>query len=271
MVSFPPCKINLGLHVTAKRPDGYHDLVTCFYPVPWFDVLEVVPSASFQFSLTGREPGVEKTDNLCVRAYEIMRNEFSIPPVSMHLHKILPIGAGLGGGSSDAAHSLQLLNSVFSLALTPETLKRLAATLGSDCPFFIASDKPMIGTGRGEILSEVSLSLKGTFLVIAKPDVAVSTREAYAAIRPAAPSADLARILEKHALPEWKDLLKNDFEPVVAERFPVIAAIKQTMYDEGALYASMSGSGSAVYGLFERQVNLKKNFEGMTTWAGFLN
>lgn len=129
----------------------------------------------------------------------------------------------------------------------------------------------MIGTGRGEILSEVSLSLKGTFLVIAKPDAAVSTREAYAAIRPAAPSADLPRILEKHALPEWKDLLKNDFEPVVSARFPVIAAIKQTMYDQGALYASMSGSGSAVYGLFERRVNLEQNFEGMTTWAGFLN
>ena len=270
MVSFPPCKINLGLNITARRADGYHDLVTCFYPVPWHDVLEIIRAGDFTFSMSGKPVPGPAADNLCVRAYTLLKKDYDLPPVSMHLLKILPTGAGLGGGSADGAFTLRALNEILALSIPRERLSRYAASLGSDCAFFL-QHKPMIGTGRGEVLSPVSVSLKGKFLVIVQPEVRVSTADAYAEVTPAAPEHDLRDILENRQLTEWKGLLKNDFERVMYERFPVIEALAQKMYAFGAAYAGMSGSGSAVFGIFEGEADLRKEFESLTYWSGYLD
>ena len=270
MVSFPPCKINLGLHITRKRPDGYHDLVTCFYPVPWCDVLEAVPATSFAFSSSGLPiPGVQE-QNLCVRAYEMLKAAYGIGAVAMHLLKIVPIGAGLGGGSSDGAFTLRMLNRLFDLRLSPDELKTFAARLGSDCAFF-TGETPMLATGRGDVLSPVSLTLKGKFLVIVKPEAAIETPAAYAMVTPRDPGVDLRQVVETTPVAAWRNVLRNDFEEPVFREFPALKEIHRQLYDEGALYASMSGSGSAVYGLFEKKVDMKKNFASMTGWSGFLD
>lgn len=261
MVSFPPGKINLGLNILRKRSDGYHDIETCFYPVPWTDILEIIPSDEFSFSLSGDSIPGEGHDNLCVKAYRMMQAVYSLPPVKMHLHKIIPMGAGLGGGSSDAAWTLRLLNDIFGLNLAKEVLKEYAARLGSDCAFFI-DDIPMIGSGRGEVLTPVKISLKGKFMVIVKPEVHVSTADAY---RGVVPQERQKTIIEVLGMPvaDWRSNLTNDFEHTIATKFPVILKIKEALYNRGALYASMSGSGSAVYGIFQDQVDLT-NFDFST-------
>ena len=239
MVAFPPCKINLGLNILRKRNDGYHDIETCFFPVPWTDILEVIPSKEFSFTVSGNPiPG---GDNLCVKAYELLQT----PPAKIHLHKIIPMGAGLGGGSSDAAWTLRLLNDVFSLGLNKEQLKQYAAQIGSDCAFFI-DDIPMIGTRRGEVLRPANIDLKGKYIVIVKPDIHVSTAEAYSSVVPMESDFNLDDLQS----------LKNDFEPSVFKRYPEIASIKKSLYDLGAVYAQMSGSGSAVFGIFNTPPSL---------------
>lgn len=255
MVAFPQCKINLGLNVLRKRSDGYHDIETCFYPVPWTDILEIIPSDEFLFSSSGTSIPGEDHDNLCVKAYRMMQAVYSLPPVKIHLHKIIPMGAGLGGGSSDAAWTLRLLNDIFSLKLSKEVLREYAARLGSDCAFFI-DDIPMIGSGRGEVLTPVKISLKGKYLMIVKPEIHVSTAQAYLGITP---KESRYRILEVLGMPatEWKELLVNDFEKTIGAKFPVIGEIKEKLYKTGAEYASMTGSGSAVYGIF----SIKPEFE----------
>jgi 4-diphosphocytidyl-2-C-methyl-D-erythritol kinase len=239
------------LNILRKRSDGYHDIETCFYPDPWTDILEVIPSGEFSFSVSGNVVPGNPEDNLCVKAYRLMQAVYSLPPVKIHLHKIIPTGAGLGGGSSDAAWTLRLLNEVFDLKLPKETLKQYASRLGSDCAFFI-DDGPMMGTGRGEILTPVKIDLKGKYLALVKPEVHVSTAEAYLGVRPSEPQNRIANILSKQVA-EWRELLVNDFESTVAEKLPVIKSIKQQMYVAGAEYASMTGSGSAVYGIFSRK------------------
>jgi 4-diphosphocytidyl-2-C-methyl-D-erythritol kinase len=239
MIAFPPCKINLGLNILRKRADNYHDLETCFYPIPWTDILEVIPSDKFEFTVSGNViPG---DTNLCVKAYRLL----DAPPVKIHLHKIIPTGAGLGGGSSDAAWTLRLLNDVFNLKIPKEELKRYAAQIGSDCAFFI-EDGPMIGTGRGEILRPAKVNLKGKFVVIVKPDIHVSTAEAYVGMTPNNRHLDIENI----PVEEWRTSLTNDFEETIFQKFPVIRSIKEQLYKVGAVYAAMSGSGSAVYGIF---------------------
>lgn len=270
MVSFPSCKINLGLNILRKRTDGYHEISTCFYPVPWHDVLEIVPAKDFTFTASGDPIPGTAADNLCVRAYELLKKEFHLAPVAMHLLKVIPTGAGLGGGSADGAFALRLLNDVFNLALTHMQLEEYASRLGSDCAFFIQA-KPAMGTGRGEILSPANVSLKGKFAVIIKPEVNISTAEAYSAIVPQMPKQDVRSIVEKHALNKWRELLKNDFEPSIFRRFPVIEAIHAKLYAFGAIYASMSGSGSAVYGIFDRAIELKNEFADMRYWSGYLD
>jgi len=269
MVAFPHCKINLGLHVLSKREDGYHNIETCFYPVPWTDILEIIPAKEFSFSCSGAMiPGREE-DNLCIKAYRLMQSKFDLAPVKIHLHKVLPTGAGLGGGSSDAAFTLRLLNSVFELNLNKNQLQEVAAQLGSDCSFFI-DDKPMTGSGRGDLLEELPLSLKGYYLVLVKPDIHVSTADAYARVKPHAPSHNLSEMLTR-SVTEWKDLLINDFEKSVFEKFPSIESIKKELYEHGALYASMSGSGSTVFGIYKSQIDLSKKYAGMQYWADYLN
>jgi 4-diphosphocytidyl-2-C-methyl-D-erythritol kinase len=267
MVLFPPCKINLGLHIVNKRPDGYHDLETCFYPVPWTDVLEIIPSAETTFTSSGDPIPGNQEENLCLKAYRLLAADFNLGPVKIHLHKIIPTGAGLGGGSSDAAYTLRALNAIFALGLSQEQLMRYAAQLGSDCSFFI-QDRPMIGTGRGEILRETSLSLAGKFLTLVNPDVHVSTAEAYSGVRPSPPEVELKTVLEKTPVAEWKDLLKNDFEESVFKKHPVIREIKEELYGLGAMYACMSGSGSTVFAIFEREVSIDTPYRN--TWKGFI-
>ncbi|MEX1239318.1 MAG: 4-(cytidine 5'-diphospho)-2-C-methyl-D-erythritol kinase [Cyclobacteriaceae bacterium] len=270
MVAFPPCKINLGLNITGKRADGYHDIITCFYPVPWNDVLEILPAKDFAFSLSGEPVPGTAADNLCVRAYQVFKNEYDLRSVAIHLLKTIPMGAGLGGGSSDGAWTLRILNQLFSLSISAGQMNQHAAQLGSDCPFFL-QDKPMIGTGRGDVLSPVSISLKDKFLVIVKPEVHISTAEAYAGITPRTPATDLRQVLETRHIRDWKQLLKNDFQEGLFGKFPIIEALYQKLYAFGATYVSMSGSGSSVYGIFDQEVDLKKEFEGMVYWSAYLD
>jgi 4-diphosphocytidyl-2-C-methyl-D-erythritol kinase len=270
MVSFPPCKINLGLNVIRKRTDGYHDIATCFYPVPWTDALEIVPSKNFTFSTSGDQVPGAVADNLCVRAYELLKKDFPLKPVNVHLLKKIPIGAGLGGGSADGAYTLKMLNDLFELSLTKDRLIDYAAMLGSDCPFFIES-KPVIGSGRGEILSPANLSLKGKYLIVVKPEVSISTRQAFSETIPREPGVDIRTIIENHPPADWKLFLKNDFEESTFKRFPIIQVIHTKLYAFGATYASMSGSGSAVFGLFEQEVDLRNEFQSLTYWSGYLD
>jgi 4-diphosphocytidyl-2-C-methyl-D-erythritol kinase len=269
MFSFPPCKINLGLNVIAKRPDGYHDIETCFYPIPWTDIVEVIPFDTLRFTSSGLAiPGNEQ-DNLCLKAYALLKQKFDLAPVKIHLHKILPTGAGLGGGSADAAHTLRLLNAVFNLNLSVTQLRNFAATLGSDCAFFI-EDKPMIGKGRGEILEDIEISLKGKFIVLVNPGIHVSTAAAYSGVKPAPHKKNVADVIREGISVAWQTELINDFEESVCKVHPQIQQMKQTLLSRGAFYASMSGSGSTVFGLFNEPINLKDDFNGMIYWSGAL-
>lgn len=270
MIAFPPCKINLGLNVIRKRGDGYHDIETVFCPVPWNDALEAVRSESFHFTSSGLPVPGDAAGNLCVKAYELLREDHGIGPVSMHLHKVIPMGAGLGGGSSDAAHSLKLLNAIFHLDLPEDELLRYASVLGSDCAFFVR-DKPAAGRGRGELLSEVSLPLASKFLVIVVPDIHVSTAMAYQGVVPSVPEQPCAKVVSEVPYNKWKHYLDNDFEKSVIQAYPVIGRVKMILYDSGAVFAAMSGSGSAVYGIFERSIPLPEPLSRYPHWLGFLS
>ena len=245
MLLFPNAKINLGLNVVRRRSDGYHDIETLFFPVPDLcDVLEIVHSDAFEMHLyNARIEG----ENLCEKAWRLLHDRFGIPPVAIHLYKKIPMGAGLGGGSADAAFTLTGLNALFGLNLPQDDLAGLAASLGSDCAFFVYN-RPMLARGRGEILTPIDFSLAGHRLQIYPQDVFVSTREAYAGVTPHKPLHSIESIV-KRPVSEWKGLLVNDFEESVFARHPSLAAARQRLYDEGALYAAMTGSGSALFAI----------------------
>lgn len=249
MITFPNAKINLGLHVLRKRSDGFHDIETIFYPIPWYDALEAVPAAKPSLQISGEQPAGSKTDNLVWKALQLLQKDFTIPPMQWHLLKAIPAGAGLGGGSADAAFTLQMLNKSLSLGLSAEALEARAALLGSDCAFFIRN-APHMGTGKGDQLTPVHLSLDGWYLVVLFPDVAVPTAWAYRQLTPRTPIHDLSWSI-KQPVSAWKKYLHNDFEEPVFAHYPVLAKIKQQLYECGATYAAMSGSGSAVFGLFD--------------------
>jgi len=267
MIAFPPCKINLGLNVLSKRSDGYHNLETCFYPLPFTDILEILPAEKLAFIPTGNAIPGESSDNLCLRAYELLKKDFSIKPVEIHLHKVIPTGAGLGGGSSDAAYTLRLLNEIFSLHLTTGQLKNYAQQLGSDCAFFV-EDEICLGKGRGELLEPIQVSLKDKFLVLLKPDVHVSTAEAYRGVIPQTANPSVRHILESVPLSQWKTVLKNDFEASVFKAHPIIEQCKTFLYEQGAVYACMSGSGSSVFGIFNEPNNIT---HANLIWSGLLS
>lgn len=258
MIAFPNVKINLGLSITEKRPDGYHNLETVFYPVALEDALEINPcnGAATKFTLHqhGMEVAGNPEDNLVVKAYLLLDREFDLPPVEIHLFKHIPSGAGLGGGSSDAAFMLKLLNDQFNLHLTDHQLEGYAATLGADCAFFI-KNQPTFAEGIGNVFSPVELSLKDYQIMIIKPDVFVSTREAFSNIRPQRPEHSVKEVI-KRPVSEWRETLINDFEASVFPLHPVIGEIKEELYRQGAVYASMSGSGSSVFGLFAPDATL---------------
>ena len=268
MIIYPNAKINLGLNVVEKRKDGYHNLETVFYPIPLQDALEIktletgrVPECGYELKVTGTILDGTPDDNLIVKAYKLLKADFDLPPVSMYLYKHIPTGAGLGGGSSDAAFVIKCLNEKFSLGLTDEAMESYAVHLGADCAFFI-KDKPVFATGIGNEFHAIDLSLAGKTMVLVKPDVFVSTRDAYSNVVPQHPKASLPELL-KRPIEEWKDTVVNDFEQSVFPKYPEIAAIKDKLYDLGAVYASMSGSGSSVYGIFNSAVdNVDEKFAG---------
>ena len=258
MLLFPNAKINLGLNVTARRKDGYHDIITCLHPIPLYDALEIIVAKKNSFTSTGAIiPGHEK-DNLILKAYHLLKKDFNdLPPIAVHLHKYIPVGAGLGGGSSNAAFALRLMNNLFDLHLEDFFLEEYAAQLGSDCPFFIVNT-PKLATGRGEVLEPVQVGLKGKWLILVNPNLHIGTKEAYEGVIPKKPTEDLRRILADSSL--WKDQLTNDFEESIFQKYPEIKSIKESLYAQGAFYAAMSGSGSTVFGLFDQQprINLEK-------------
>ncbi|MFY0654257.1 MAG: 4-(cytidine 5'-diphospho)-2-C-methyl-D-erythritol kinase [Cyclobacteriaceae bacterium] len=271
MISFPNAKINLGLNILSKRADGFHNISSCFYPVGWCDVLEIIPADKLQFSSSGIDIPGDAEDNLCLKAYKLLKRNFDIPPVHIHLHKIIPIGAGLGGGSSDCAFTFKLLNELFDLELSNISLENYASQLGSDCPFFIRN-QPVLVSGTGNEFSEVSLDLSEKHIIIVYPNIHVSTKEAYAGINPANPSLAIEEILNRNPR-DWHEPLVNDFENSVIPNHPEINEVKNLLYDKGALYSSMTGSGSAVYGIFNEESQIQEladHFSDYPCWSGIL-
>lgn len=266
MICFPNAKINLGLNVVSKRPDGYHNIETIFYPIPVKDALEVVQAETFSFSQTGIKIDAPIEKNLVIKALNLLKEKHNIPTFEIHLLKAIPFGAGLGGGSADAAFMLKLLNDFCQLHIDQEELEKKASVIGADCPFFIRNT-PVFASGTGNIFEPVELSLKDYFLCLVKPDIAVSTPEAYSLVTPAVPPVSLKKII-RQPVTEWKYTMINDFEQSVFPKHPVIASIKDTLYQQGAVYASMSGSGSSVFGLFKEKTDLKKLFPGCFVWEG---
>lgn len=266
MITFPNAKINLGLNIVEKRPDGYHNLETIFYPINLQDALEVTRRENndkeYTLHISGSPLEGEPEDNLVVKAYKLLKKDYpGLLPVDIHMYKHIPAGAGLGGGSSDAACMIKLLNDKFSLGLSTERMEEYAVKLGADCAFFIRN-KPVFATGIGNLFEPVELSLRGYHIILIKPDIFVSTRDAFAEIKPVRPAVSLKEIV-KQPMETWKHSMKNDFEDSVFKKFPEIAAIKDELYDLGAVYAAMSGSGSSVYGIFKAPIeNVEDKFCG---------
>jgi 4-diphosphocytidyl-2-C-methyl-D-erythritol kinase len=270
MIVYPNAKINIGLNILRKRPDNYHDIETIFYPITLRDELEIKEAEELSFAVSGLDVETPSENNLIVKAYRTLQRDFNLPSLSMHLNKIIPMGAGLGGGSSDAAFTLVALDRMFGLHLTEEKLMGYASELGSDCPFFIRN-KPSFASGRGEMLRPVEFCLKGYYIILVKPAVFVSTALAYSGVTPCVPSQSLQHLVQL-SVQDWKGLVVNDFEQTVFDAFPEIGQVKQLLYDYGAVYASMSGSGSSVYGLFnEKPTALNGKFGASFVWTGECN
>ena len=271
MLTFPNAKINIGLNITEKRSDGFHNIESVFYPVEWCDALEIIlnknPDATnVVFQSSGLAiPGNEST-NLCLKAWNLLQDRINIPPM-IHLHKVIPMGAGLGGGSADGAFTLKMLNEVYELKLSNDELKDFARKLGSDCAFFI-ENRPVFCFNKGDEFEDFTLNLKGKFVVLVNPDIHISTAEAYSGVSPKKPHIALKTALSQ-PISEWKKIVKNDFEEKLLLKYPTIAEVKETLYQSGAVYASMTGSGSTVYGIFEEESDLKSSFPSFAIWQGF--
>jgi 4-diphosphocytidyl-2-C-methyl-D-erythritol kinase len=272
MVVFPNAKINIGLRITGRRPDGYHDIETIFYPVRLSDALEfVVPDQTIIkdiLKVTGIDTGRIPDDNLVIKTHLKLRGKSSFPYLKIHLHKVIPVGAGLGGGSSDAACLLKVINRHFRLNIDNSDLKALSLELGSDCPFFVDCI-PSLASGRGEILTPVKPVLSGYYLVIINPGVGINTVEAYQNCRPGVPSTSLIELVERPVI-EWKGLIVNDFEDFAFKKHPLIGDIKEELYRSSALFSLMSGSGSSVYGIFSEKPKLPMELTEYVIWEGVI-
>jgi 4-diphosphocytidyl-2-C-methyl-D-erythritol kinase len=268
MIKFPPCKINIGLQILRKRQDGYHDIATVFYPLPLTDVLEVISAKETSLHITGNPVPGEEKDNLCLKAYHLLKKDFHrLPAVSIYLHKVIPTGAGLGGGSSDAAYMLRILNKKYNLQIPPARLLHYADQLGSDCAFFL-QDKPCYATGRGnELFPLTKEDLSGYHFVLVCPDIHINTAWAYGKVIPHIPHRSVLDLVRER-IETWEETIVNDFEHPVFETYPSLKKIKETLYKQGALYASLSGSGAAVYGIFpEKGIKQKAlSFESARTF-----
>lgn len=266
MVKFPNAKINIGLNILSKRSDGFHNISSCFYPIPFSDILEIVKADDFQFNSSGIEiPGDE---NLCIKAFELIKKDHAIGNVKIHLHKIIPIGAGLGGGSSNATFTLIMLSDLFSLELSDRQLENYAAKLGSDCPFFV-KNQPVMASGTGTDLTSLNFSLTGKYLVLLSPGIHVSTAEAYSGVTPKINHDKLENTIAQEPLSEWKNCIINDFEESVFALYPDIQEAKNELYEAGATYVSMTGSGSAIYAIFNKKPELEIKISKIC-WQGFL-
>lgn len=272
MVIFPKAKINLGLRITGKRPDGFHDIETVFYPVNLCDALELVLNNESGekdiLTVTGIDIKTDSGNNLVIKALGKLRERYRLPPLKIHLHKSIPAGAGLGGGSSDAASALKVMNRLFELALSERELKSLALEIGSDCPFFIDSE-PSFASGRGENLRSVDAILEGLYIVLINPGIHVSTKEAYLNCTPSRTNPGLSELIN-YPVAEWRELIKNDFEKYVFEKHPQIGIIKKVLYNNGALYSSMSGSGSSVYGIFTGKPDIPSILSDYVIYEGVM-
>ena len=273
MLLFPNAKINLGLSVTAKRPDNYHNLETVFYPIGLADILEFIinpayPKGHVSISLTGLKVDGDPGKNICIKAYQLLCNEFDLPGLSIHLHKIIPIGAGLGGGSADAAFMLKGLNDLFDLKLTFNKLGDYAARLGSDCAFFIRN-RPVFAHDRGDKFRNTSLFLDEYYILLVCPYIYISTSEAYSKVIPAMPGISPEKVVQL-PISDWKSSLQNDFEESIFGLYPALKTIKDRLYDTGAIYASMSGSGSSVFGIYHGMPDIPDDFVSCFTWRGSL-
>lgn len=260
MVTFPNCKINLGLNILQKREDGFHDIETVFFPLAFTDILEIVSSEKKTALInTGISVG-ENENNLCLKAYHLLKKDFpQLPEIKIHLHKVIPTGAGLGGGSADAAFTLSLLNEKYNLNISSEQLFVYASLLGSDCAFFLLN-KPCLATGRGEKMEEINLSLSGYKILLVNPDIHVSTKEIFQQVTPRIPIKSIKETIEK-PIETWKNHLKNDFEEIVFLKHPEIKKMKESLYRHHAVYASMTGTGSTVFGIFNKQQEINYAFE----------
>lgn len=270
MILNSPAKINIGLHIISRRPDGFHDLQSVMYPIGLNDIIEIREAAPGSDALSFSQSGIfipaGSEKNLCEKAHEIFAKKREIPPVEIHLHKQIPVGAGLGGGSSNASLTLLGLNQLCSAPLPPETLHDMAAILGSDCPFFLHKQAMMM-EGRGERLSSSSVNLDGLYLVLLFPDIHISTPEAYSGVSPTIPPTHLEKLLDV-PVNKWKGKIVNDFEKGIFEKYPKIEMLKEELYSAGALYASLSGSGSSIYGIFPEQPELPDSVTPYIIWKG---
>jgi|SRR6185437_1010148 len=256
MIIFPNAKINIGLNVISRRPDGYHNLETIFYPVKINDALEIIETDELSFQSSGLEIPGRVEDNLCIKGYHLLKKDFDIPPVKIHLHKHIPIGAGLGGGSADAAFFIRLVNQYFSLGLTDVQMTGYARQLGADCAFFI-QNKPLFAFDKGDEFESIKLDLSNYKIVVVMPPVHVSTAEAYGGVKPAPVQHSLMELIYK-PVGEWKHYIKNDFEASVFKNHPAIRGVKAALYEAGAIYASLSGSGASVFGIFDKTPDLEE-------------
>ena len=256
MITFPNAKINLGLNIVEKRPDGYHNLETLFYPIALQDILEITPrkgDSAEKYTLTMYDAPFDGNidDNLVIKAYNVLAADYTLPSLDFFLYKKVPTGAGLGGGSADAAFALKMINDLAGLSLGDDELEKYAARIGADCAFFVRN-KPAFATGIGNILTPTEVSLAGYTIVLVKPEIHISTKDAYAQVTPMRPEILITEIV-KRPIAEWRSLLVNDFEKSVFAKYPEVAAIKEKLYELGAEYASMSGSGSAFFGIFKEK------------------
>ncbi len=272
MVLFPNCKINLGLRIKEKRTDGYHNLETIFFPLQLRDAVELIRAGApgtgrenpFRLTLSGTPVPGTPEDNLCTRAWKMIKKDFpAIPPLNLYLHKVIPSGGGLGGGSSDGTHTLLLLNAVLDLQLSEAQLQDYAARLGSDCPFFLLN-KPCLATGRGEVLEELNLDLGNYYFVLVDPQIPVSTAGAFSMASPSTTITPTLKEIVSLPVTQWKELLINEFETPVYKQHPLLPELKEKLYREGAVYASMTGTGSCIYGIFDKRdaiASLRRNFQ----------
>ncbi len=274
MITFPNAKINIGLNIIEKRDDGFHNIESVFYPVGLCDALEVVENTEagverFTFTSSGIEIPGDATDNLCYFAYHLVSQDYPVPAVKVHLHKHIPIGAGLGGGSADAAFFIKLLNDKFELGISWGEMHHYARQLGSDCSFFV-SNKPSFAEGRGDQYESMKLDLSKYYVVLVYPNIHVNTAKAYSGVKPKMPTRSLENDILNLPIEQWKEFIHNDFEDSIFPSFPEIKNIKEKLYSKGAIYSAMSGSGSTVFGIFDSATNLKEAFEGCFVWEGKL-